>query len=160
MVQLISSGINVFILFFLVGYILSPMLTKWLTNRKTQIANSINEARTSKEEAQSLAQMYEEKIANFDDEKEAILDRARAKAKAKQDEIIGEAITEAGRISDRADREAALLRAKVKDDIKNDMVTFATSAAAKLIEEHMDAKVQDELIEQTLNEIGDKTWQS
>ena len=160
MVQLISSGINVFILFFLVGYILSPMLTKWLTNRKTQIANSINEARTSKEEAQSLAQMYEEKIANFDDEKEAILDRARVKAKAKQDEIIGEAITEAGRISDRADREAALLRAKVKDDIKNDMVTFATSAAAKLIEEHMDAKVQDELIEQTLNEIGDKTWQS
>lgn len=160
MVQLISSGINVFILFFLVGYILSPMLTKWLTNRKTQIANSINEARTSKEEAQSLAQMYEEKIANFDDEKEAILDKARAKAKAKQDEIIGEAITEAGRISDRADREAALLRAKVKDDIKNDMVTFATSAAAKLIEEHMDAKVQDELIEQTLNEIGDKTWQS
>ena len=160
MVQLISSGINVFILFFLVGYILSPMLTKWLTNRKTQIANSINEARTSKEEAQSLAQMYEEKIANFDDEKEAILDKARAKAKAKQDEIIGEAITEAGRISDRADREAALLRAKVKDDIKNDMVTFAASAAAKLIEEHMDAKVQDELIEQTLNEIGDKTWQS
>ena len=160
MVQLISSGINVFILFFLVGYILSPMLTKWLTNRKTQIAHSINEARMSKEEAQSLAQMYEEKIANFDDEKEAILDRARAKAKAKQDEIIGEAITEAGRISDRADREAALLRAKVKDDIKNDMVTFATSAAAKLIEEHMDAKVQDELIEQTLNEIGDKTWQS
>ena len=160
MVQLISSGINVFILFFLVGYILSPMLNRWLSKRKTQIADSINEARMSKEEAQSLAQMYEEKLANFEDEKEAILDRARAKAKAKQDEIIGEAITEAGRISDRADREAALLRAKVKDDIKNDLVPFATSAAAKLIEEHMDAKVQDELIEQTLNEIGDKTWQS
>jgi len=160
MVQLIITGINVFILFLAIGYILSPMVSKWLTKRKARIADSIQEARTSKEEAQSLVQMYEEKLADFDTEKEAILDRARAKAKAKEEEIISDAMTEAGRITDRADREAALMRAKVKDDIKKDMITIATSAAAKLIEEHMDAKVQDELIEQTLNEIGDKTWQS
>ena len=54
MVQLIITGINVFILFFAIGYILSPMVSKMLSKRKTQIADSINEARVSKEDAEAF----------------------------------------------------------------------------------------------------------
>ena len=160
MVQLIITAVNVFVLFFAIGYILSPMVARMLSKRKVQIADTLETARMSKEEAALQAKMYEDKLTNFEEEREAILHRAREKAKVREDEIVGEAFAEAGRITDRADREAALLRAKVKDDIKRDMVTFAAAAAAKLIAENMDAKVQDELIEQTLEDMKETTWQS
>ena len=160
MVQLIITAVNVFVLFFAIGYILSPMVARMLSKRKVQIADTLETARMSKEEAALQAKIYEDKLTNFEEESEAILHRAREKAKVREDEIVGEAFAEAGRITDRADREAALLRAKVKDDIKRDMVTFAAAAAAKLIAENMDAKVQDELIEQTLEDMKETTWQS
>lgn len=160
MAELIVTAINVFVLCFALGYILSPMVAKMLSKRRTQIADDLEDAKVSREDAAAAAKLYEEKLANFDAEREAILQKAREKAKVKEDEIIGEAQAEADRIMSRADREADLLRAKIKDDIKKDMVNYAAAAAAKLIAENMDAKKQDELIEQTLKDMGEATWQN
>lgn len=160
MVELIIQLVNIFLLSLFLGYILSPMISKMLSKRKNQISENLHEAKSGRQEALDNAVMYEEKLADFDKERGAILARAREKAKARENDIIGEANAEAGRIIDRAQREATLMRAKIKDDIKKDMVTYASAAAAKLIAENMDVNKQDALIEQTLNEMGDKTWQN
>lgn len=160
MVELIIQLVNIFLLSMFLGYILSPMIGKMLSKRKHQIRENLHEAKSVRQEALDNAAMYEEKLADFDKERGAILARAQEKAKARENDIIGEANAEAGRIIDRAQREATLMRAKIKDDIKKDMVTYASAAAAKLIAENMDVNKQDALIEQTLNEMGDKTWQN
>ena len=54
MVELIVTAINVFILFFLIGYLVSDMLSGMLTKRQERIADDINTARMSKEEALAL----------------------------------------------------------------------------------------------------------
>ena len=84
----------------------------------------------------------------------------REKAKAGEEEMMREAQSEAARIVNRADREAALLQAKVRDEIRRDMITYATAAAAKLIAENMNTPQQDALIEETLKEMGEQTWQN
>lgn len=160
MAELIVQVINIFLLCFALGYILSPMVTKLLKKRKAQIAESLTDAKQSRESAIADAAMYEEKLADFERERGEILAKAREKAKSREADILGEANAEAGRIVDRAQREAALLRAKIKDDIKKDMVTYATAAAAKLIAENMDEKKQNALIDETLKEMGEETWQN
>ena len=54
MVELIVTAINVFILFFLIGYLVSDMLSGMLTKRQERIADDINTARMSKEEALAI----------------------------------------------------------------------------------------------------------
>ena len=75
-------------------------------------------------------------------------------------EIMADATKEAQRIVDRANREAELKKAKVKDDVKRDMVNIAAAVAAKLIKENINEEKQTLLIEETLKEMGEQTWQN
>ena len=69
MVELIVTAINVFILFFLIGYLVSDMLSGMLTKRQERIADDINTARMSKEEALALKNDYEHRLADFESER-------------------------------------------------------------------------------------------
>ena len=44
--------------------------------------------------------------------------------------------------------------------MKQEMITIASLMAGKAVAGSMDVKVQEELIDRTLKEIGDETWQS
>lgn len=159
MVELIVTAINIFLLFFAIGYFFSDMVTNMLTKRKDKIADSIETAGTKKENAERLCREYEDKIKNFESEKNNIIEEAKAKARFKENEILEDGEAEAKRIIDRANKEAALKKIKIRDDIKRDMVTYAHATAKHLIAENMDADRQALLIENTLSEMGEATWQ-
>jgi F-type H+-transporting ATPase subunit b len=44
--------------------------------------------------------------------------------------------------------------------MKQEMIAISAMMAAKVVGSKMDTTVQDALVEETLKEIGDKTWQS
>ena len=46
------------------------------------------------------------------------------------------------------------------DDMKQEIVSIASLMAEKVVASSIDMKVQDELIEETLKEMGESTWQS
>ena len=46
------------------------------------------------------------------------------------------------------------------DDMKQDMIAIATMMAQKVVAASIDTKVQESLIEETLKEMGEQTWQS
>ena len=102
---------------------------------------------------------YKEIAANLK-EADAILEEARRKGKAKEAEIIQEAKAEAARIVERGNREVELERKKALDDMKQEIVSIASLMAEKVVASSIDMKVQDELIEETLKEMGESTWQS
>ena len=93
-------------------------------------------------------------------EADALLEEARKKGKAKEAEIIQEAKAEAARIVERGNREVELERKKALDDMKQEIVSIASLMAEKVVASSIDMKVQDELIEETLKEMGESTWQS
>ena len=56
--------------------------------------------------------------------------------------------------------EVELERKKALDDMKQEIVSIASLMAEKVVASSIDMKVQDELIEETLKEMGESTWQS
>ena len=56
--------------------------------------------------------------------------------------------------------EAELEKQKAADGIRREMVGLAMEAAGKFVRVSMDEKTQNALIEETLSEIGENTWQS
>ena len=61
---------------------------------------------------------------------------------------------------ERAHTEALLEKRKVADDIKREIITVASAMAGKVVAASMDTQIQDQLIDETLKEIGDGTWLS
>ena len=93
-------------------------------------------------------------------EADAILEEARRKAKAREAEIIEDAKAEAARIIERAGHEVELEKKKALDNMKQEIVSIASLMAGKVVAASIDTTVQDTLIEETLKEMGESTWQS
>ena len=67
---------------------------------------------------------------------------------------------EAARIMENAKSEAELEKKHAMDDMKQEMISIASAMAGKVVAASIDTSVQDELIEETLKEMGEQTWLS
>ena len=156
----ILLAISVLVLFFILSYLLWNPAKKVLQDRKDKIAADIANATNDKEEAAKLKAEYEAKLKDVDKEADAILAEARAKALQNETKIVNEAKEEAQRIIKRAEEEAMLEKKRVADEVKQEMVTIAALMAKKVVTANIDTSVQDTLVDETLREMGDSTWQS
>ena len=153
-------GVAMLILFALLSFLLFNPLKKVLNDRKQRIAMQISSAQDDMTKAFQLKAEYEEKLRQVDKEANTILENARKKAKQNEDEIIKEAIKEAERIKYRACKEVELEKKKVSDEIKNVFINISSLIASKAIGSSMSVELSSSLIEDTLKEIGESTWQS
>ncbi len=152
--------IAVFVLFLLMSYFLFNPARKMLNDRKQKIKGELDEARISLENANSLKAEYESKLKDVNKEAENILSDARRRALENENRIIAEAKEEAARIMERARTEAELEKQKLADDVKKEIISVASLMAGKVVAASIDTKVQDQLIEETLKEMGENTWLS
>jgi F-type H+-transporting ATPase subunit b len=117
-------------------------------------------AAKDKADASRFKEEYDAKLKNVDVESEEILSEARKKALKKESDIVNEAKGEANRILDRANREVELEKNKVKDEVKQEMITVAAAMAGKIVAASLDEEKQSQLVADTLKEMGDETWLS
>lgn len=150
--------IAIFFLFLVMSNLLFNPARKLLNGRKEKIANELQSAKDDMEEAQRLKEEYESRLQNIDKEAESILSEARRKALGNENQIIAQAKEEAARILERARVEAELEKQKMSDDIKNEIISVASLMAGKVVSASIDTTVQNQLIDETLKEMGDKTW--
>lgn len=160
MVELIVTAINVFILFFFMGYLISDMASGMLTKRQDRITDDINTAKLSKEEALALKNDYEHRLANFDSERAGILEDTCRKAAQMEERILLEGRQEADRVVARAKKEAELKKTKLQEEVRQDMIIAASKTAGKLVAENLDDTKQAVYIQEMLNEMGETTWQN
>lgn len=151
---------SVLVLFALGSYLLFNPVRKLLKDRQDGIKKDIDDAAADKESAKELKDLYEGKLKEVDKEAEQILSEARQKALKNEARIIDEAKEEAARIIKRANEEAVLEKKRAMDEVKQEMVTIASMMAAKAVAASIDTTIQDTLVEETLKEMGDSTWQS
>lgn len=156
----LQFGASVFVLFLLASYLFFNPVRKMLKDRQDGIKKNIDDAIADKEDAAELKKLYEEKLKNVDKEAEQILSEARQKAIKNEARIIDEAKEEAARIMKRAGEEAILEKKRAMDEVKQEMITIASMMAAKVVAASIDTTIQDKLVEETLKEMGDSTWQS
>ena len=153
-------AISIFVLFLLLSYFLFNPARKLLKDRQDRINNDITSAEADKEAAKALKAEYEAKLKDVNKEAEAILAEARQKAIRNQAKIVDEAKEEASRIIKRAQSEAELEKKHAMDDVKQEMIQIASMMAAKVVSASIDTQIQDTLVDETLKEMGESTWQS
>lgn len=150
--------IAVFVLFAIMSYFLFNPARKMLSDRQAKIRGELDDARSSMEEANRLREDYEAKLRDIDKEAESILSEARRRALANENQMIAEAKEEAARIMERARVEAELEKQKVSDEVKTEIISVASLMAGKVVAASIDTEVQDQLIDETLKEMGKDTW--
>ena len=131
-----------------------------LEQRKEKIKKDLSDAKTDKEEAAKLRAEYEEKVNAADKEAEGILASSRQRALQNEEKILEEARQDARQMKELAQKEIDLEKERVKDDLKKEMVQLASAMAGKVVSSSMDVEIQDSLVEETLNEMSEKTWEN
>ena len=143
--------------------IVTMMLTKYEDNKYTtyvEVLNPKKEAEESSYFISGIGKTMEESVDNAEEDAQAILRDARQRAQKNEEQIVSEAKEEAARIIAHAKTEAELEKQKAADDIKKEIISVATVMAGKFIAVSVDEATQERLLEETLREIGDSTWQS
>ena len=162
--QLIADAslmiVALFFLFLLMSYLLFNPARKLLNDRREKIRSDLENAVKDKEDAAALKAEYESRLAKVDKEAEEILSDARRRGLANENQIIAQAKEEASRIIERARVEAELEKQKVADEVKKEIVSVASLMAGKLVAASIDPAVQAQLIDETLKEMGEGTWQN
>ena len=151
-------ALSMLVMFTFLSYLLFKPVRKLLEDRKQRVADEQESAKNDRKEAAVYKEEYEQKLKEIDKEAQAILSEARKKAMKTENEIVAEAKEEAARIITRANNEIELKRAL--DDMKQEMIAIASAMAGKVVAASIDTSVQDELIEETLKEMGEQTWLS
>lgn len=154
------TAISVFVLFLLASYLLFNPARELLKKRQDKIKGDLDSAKKDKEDAAALKEEYDSKMKDIHRESEEILSEARKKAKANEAQIVAEAKEEAARIIKNAQNEAMLEKQKAYDEMKQEMIDIASLMAGKVVAASIDTTVQQSLVEETLKEVGEKTWQS
>ena len=150
----------ILVLFFIMSSLLFNPARKLLTDRQERIAKDIADAKDDKEAAAAMKAEYESKLKNIEKEAEVILSEARQKALKNETRIISEAKEEASRIIKHAQEEALLEKKHAMDDVKQEIIEIAALMAQKVVSASIDVKIQEQLVEETLKEMGDSTWQN
>lgn len=158
--DVILLAIAVFFLFLAMSYLLFNPVRKMLEDRKLKIKTELDDAAADKSDAAALKAQYEDKLKNIDKEAEEILSEARKKALRNEAKIVEEAKAEAARIIARANEEALLEKKRVVDEMKQEMIAVASAMAAKVISANIDVNIQNQLVDETIKEMGDSTWLS
>lgn len=158
--DVIIMGINLFILFFALSYLIFNPARNVMNKRRERIASDLETAKQEKEDAIAMKADYEDKLTNINQEAEEILNAARKKALKQEEEILARAKAEAAVVMARANTEIELEKKKAVDGMKQEMITIASMMAGKVVSASMNTEIQDTLVEETLSEIGDETWRS
>ena len=156
----IVLALSMLVLFTLLSYILFNPVRSLLEKRKQRIAEELETAKKSREEAIAYKEEYDKKLAEVEKEAETILSETRKKAMQNENRIIVDAKEEASRILTRAEAQIELEKKQALDDMKQEMISIASMMAQKVVTASIDTKTQDKLIEDTLKEMGEGTWQN
>ena len=152
--------IAVFTLFLVASYFLFNPVRDMMKKRTDKIKGELDDAAKNQADAAALKEEYENRLKDIDKEVEKILGDARKRALENENKIVADAKEEAAAIIQRARTEAELEKQKAADDMKREMVVLASMMAGKVVKASIDTTVQESLINDTLKEIGESTWQS
>ena len=156
----VITAVAVFVLFLFMSYMLFKPTRELLRKRQERIMSDLDSARQDKDEALSLKNEYEEKMAHAQREADDVLIEARKKAVRNEETIIAKAKDEAANIIRQAHNEAELEKQKAADEIKTQIIDVASLMAGTVVAASIDTDIQDSLVEETLKEVGETTWQS
>lgn len=160
LIGIIIVLLNIGALFGILTFLLYKPVRKFLYDRHTRIVTQLKNVEERQEQANRMRAEYELKLRDADQQKENILESARALAATKTQEQLDDAKKEAEVLKERAFKEIAMERARVTDELKRSIIELSTGIAGKILARDIDKAVHDRLFNETLLELEDIAWHS
>ena len=155
--DILISLANLLILFLILKKFLYAPVKRVIAEREAAISDKYAKAEAAKSAAEADLAAWNEKMATADDEADAIIKKATARAEKKQDQIIADAKERADGIVRDAENEAALERRRAEVGIKQEIVDVSALLTEKLIGRELDTDDHHYIIDSVISEIGTKS---
>jgi F-type H+-transporting ATPase subunit b len=153
---MIWTAISFIILLVLLWKVTYKPITKALKNREDSIRNSLEEAKKTRETAESLLEDYKKQLAQAREEAQKILAEGKTMGENIKKEVIQKAHEESNQIVKRAQEEIEFQKEKALMELKERLADLSIMAASKVIEKALDKKDHEQLLDEYISKVGEK----
>lgn len=133
---------------------------QYLEQRQAFIQSQLDESKANLQESENLKTQYEEKMANAKQEALDLISAAKNTASREAGEIVSKARDDAHAIKEKAEMEIEHEKAKVREQLKEEISEVAFLAARKIVEKELDESTHKKYVEDFIDEAGEQTWQA
>lgn len=130
-----------------------PTITKGLDDRANKIREEIAAAEAARKQAKDALEQYERSLADARAEAQKMLERTKAQQQALAEELKAKADAELNAMRERAKRDIDSAKRAALSEIYNQSATIATAIAAKILQREVNARDQERLVAESLNEL-------
>ena len=146
---LVWTIINLIVLFLLLRHFLINPVSNIMEQRRKLIADGLQNAQDTQDEANRLKAEYEEALSGAKKESAEIVDKARIDARAEYDRIVGEAGAKAGNIIENAKETVRIEREQTMKELQSQIAGLAIASAEKIVGDK-----EQNIYDQFLGEVG------
>jgi len=140
------------VLLLLTKFAWNPLL-KVIAERQARIAGQIEAADQERAAAEKLRAEYQQQMQNAKGDAQTIMDKAMRQADNTKEEIIASAREEHARLLEAAQEKIARERQQALEDIRSEVVAISVAAAAKIIGQNVDEKVNGKLVDDFITRL-------
>ncbi|MBB6447180.1 F0F1 ATP synthase subunit B [Bacillus benzoevorans] len=126
-----------------------------MKQREDHIANEINEAENNRVEAQKLLDEQRNLLKEARQEAQNLIENAKKQGDVQRDEIIKTARAESDRLKEQAKIEIEQQKENAVAAIREQVASLSVLIASKVIEKELNAKDQEKLINEYIQEAGE-----
>lgn len=152
--SIIWDIVNIIVLFLFFKKFLFKPVNEILEKRANAIADSLQDAENTKEEAYKLKSNYENELKNAGNQASVIIKEAKERADLEYSRILQEAKADASKVMTDAERIIAQERKKSMDSAQAEIAGIAMLAASKVIGKNVDDDTNREFLGDFLKEVG------
>lgn len=138
-------------------YALKPLLGV-MEKRQQKIAEDLDTAEKNRAEAEKLFKEQQQMLEQARKDASQILENARVTSEKQAAEIIETAKQEAEQFKNVARAEMNREKEQAVEALRKEVGQLSVLLASKIIEKEIDAKQQEELLQNYLKEVGNKQW--
>ena len=146
---LVWTIINLIVLFLLLRHFLINPVSNIMEQRRKLIADGLQNAQDTQDEANRLKAEYEEALSGAKKESAEIVDKARIDARPEYDRIVGEAGAKAGNIIENAKENVRIEREQTMKELQSQIAGLAIASAEKIVGDK-----EQNIYDQFLGEVG------
>ena len=149
------TSLVVFLTTFIILYVqVWPLITKGLDEREKKIRDAIAEADAAQASAEASLAEYQENLASARTEANEMIAKAKADAKSAGEELRRQNETELASMKQRATRDIESAKQAAITELHAEATVLATAIAGKILQREISASDQQNLVEETLEELG------
>jgi F-type H+-transporting ATPase subunit b len=149
----IFRWINFFIFVGLIWYLAGKKIKDFFVGRQKGIKKDLEDLDQRRQDAEKKLKDVEKSIANIEQEKEAILAKAREEGEALKETIVAKAEEGAEKIRAQAKLSAEHEAQAAVAELRAEMADMVVQAATKVLEEKLDQQQHEKLVDDYIKKV-------